>query len=107
MLEKGFSNTDNKYLRMLQKRPLLNKNNSASDLSKLTSLNSSKYNLINFEKPVIPTTKKLNQIIQNLSLNKKGLRKRFLLDINAENENRIFHEKIKELIKKNNIIEKK
>ena len=91
MLEKGFSDTDNKYVQILKRRPIINRNNSSSNLNKL---NSSKFNLINLEKPVIPTTQKLNQIIQNLELNKKGLRKKFFLNVNPQNE--IFHLKLKE-----------
>ena len=102
MLEKGFSDTDNKYVQILKRRPIINRNNSSSNLNKL---NSSKFNLINLEKPVIPTTQKLNQIIQNLELNKKGLRKKFFLNVNPQNE--IFHLKLKELIQKKNIIEEK
>ena len=95
MLQKGFSNTDNKYVLFFKKRPIIKKNN---DLN-------SKNNIEPIEKNNISTTQKLNQIILNLPNKKKFLRKKFLFDNNYQNDN--FQTKIKDLIKKNQSIEKK
>ena len=98
MLGKGFSNTDNKYVLLFKRRPLLIKTNSDINI---------KSNIETFEKPNISTTKKLKQIISNLPNNKKNIRKKFLFDNNFNNDYNIFHSKIKDLLKKNQSIEKK
>ena len=107
MLKYGFSDTDYKYVQIFKKRPIIIKNHSNSDKNQLISLNISKNSLDSFEKPTITTAKKLNQIIQDLELKKKGIRKRFLINNKSQSEN-IFSSKLQELIKKkNNIIEQK
>ena len=107
MLQKGFSSTDDKYVQIFKKRPIILKNNSTSDYNKLVSSNLNKNDIIAFEKPVISTTKKLNQIIQNLESKKKGIRKKFLIDKNKQININNYHFKIKELLKKKNIVEKR
>ena len=95
MLKKGFSNTDNKYVLFFKKRPLIKKKKDSIF----------KNNIDSIEKNNISTTKKLNQIIINLPNKKQYLRKQFLFDNNYQND--IFQTKIKDLIKKNQSIEKK
>ena len=97
MLKKGFSNIDNKYFQLFKKRPLLIINRNYSDLNNQMLSNN---NI--FEKPNNSTNDKLNQIIQNLS-SKRKLRKIFL----NTNEYYIANTKIKDLLKKNKLIEKK
>lgn len=107
MLKNGFSDTDYRYVQIFKKRPIMINNHSNSDKNKFNSSNLSKNILDGFEKPAISTANKLNQIIQDLELKKKGIRKKFLINGDSQNENNIFRSKLKELMNKKNIIKKK